>query len=105
MAVSQLVLYLIYRFHSRELALATGKLMMIELNLNNQSRFYGNPNTGETNKAYHGKLNIYNLLVVGAGSSQAQAALCQNATFGGDRYCLATRQILACDRRLMLKES
>jgi len=39
MAVSQLVLYLVYRFHSRELAVATGKLMMIELNLNNQSRF------------------------------------------------------------------
>lgn len=39
MAVSQLVLYLISRFHSRELALATGKLMMIELNLNHQSRF------------------------------------------------------------------
>ncbi len=39
MAVSQLVLYLIARFHSTELALATGKLMMIELNLNRQSRF------------------------------------------------------------------
>ena len=39
MAVSQLVLYLVSRFHSRELALATGKLMMIELNLNHQSRF------------------------------------------------------------------
>ncbi len=39
MAVSQLVLYLISRFHSRELALATGKLMMIELNLDHQSRF------------------------------------------------------------------
>jgi len=39
MAVSQLVLYLVSRFHSRELALATGKLMMIELNQNPQSRF------------------------------------------------------------------
>ena len=39
MAVSQLVLYLISRFHSRELALATGKLMMVELNLDLQSRF------------------------------------------------------------------
>jgi transcriptional regulator GlxA family with amidase domain len=39
MAVSQLVLYLINRLHSRELALATGKLMMVELNFNNQSRF------------------------------------------------------------------
>jgi len=39
MAVSQLVLYLICRFHSRELALATGKLMMIELNFDSQSRF------------------------------------------------------------------
>jgi len=38
-AVSQLVLYLVSRFHSRELALATGKLMMIELNLDHQSRF------------------------------------------------------------------
>jgi len=38
-AVSQLVLYLIWRFHSRELALATGKLMMIELNFDSQSRF------------------------------------------------------------------
>ena len=39
MAVSQLVLYLINRLHSRELALATGKLMMVELNFENQSRF------------------------------------------------------------------
>jgi len=39
MAASQLALYLVHRFHSRELALATGKLMMVELNLNNQSRF------------------------------------------------------------------
>jgi len=39
MSVSQLVLYLVSRFHSRELALATGKLMMIELNQNPQSRF------------------------------------------------------------------
>ena len=39
MAVSQLVLYLVNRLHSRELALATGKLMMVELNFDNQSRF------------------------------------------------------------------
>lgn len=39
MAVTQLVLYLIARFHSRELALATAKLMMIEMNLDLQSRF------------------------------------------------------------------
>jgi len=39
MAISQLVLYLVGRFHSRELALATGKLMMMELNFANQSRF------------------------------------------------------------------
>jgi len=39
MAASQLVLYILSRFHSRELALATGKLMLIELNLDNQSRF------------------------------------------------------------------
>ncbi len=39
MAISQLVLYLICRFHSRELALATGKLMMVELNFDKQSRF------------------------------------------------------------------
>jgi len=39
MAASQLALYLVHRFHSRELALATGKLMMVELNLSNQSRF------------------------------------------------------------------
>jgi transcriptional regulator GlxA family with amidase domain len=39
MAASQLMLYLIGRFHSRELALATGKLMLVELNLENQSRF------------------------------------------------------------------
>lgn len=38
-AVSQLVLYLIARFHSRELANATGKLMLVEQNLDNQSRF------------------------------------------------------------------
>ena len=39
MATSQMVLHLIARFHSRELALATGKLMMIELNLESQNRF------------------------------------------------------------------
>lgn len=39
MAVSQMLLYLISRFHSRELALATGKLMLVELNLEHQSRF------------------------------------------------------------------
>lgn len=39
LAVSQLVLYLIARCHSRELALVTGKLMMVEFNLDNQSRF------------------------------------------------------------------
>ena len=39
MAASQLTLYLVHRLHSRKLALATGKLMMVELNLNNQSRF------------------------------------------------------------------
>jgi len=38
-AMSQLILYLVSRFHSRELALATGKLMMIELNFDKQSRF------------------------------------------------------------------
>ena len=39
MAISQMLLYLISRFHSRELALATGKLMLVELNLEHQSRF------------------------------------------------------------------
>ena len=39
MAISQLVLYLVNRLHSRELALATGKLMMVELNFHSQSRF------------------------------------------------------------------
>jgi len=39
MAVSQMLLYLIARFHSRELALATGKIMLVELNLEQQSRF------------------------------------------------------------------
>ena len=39
MAVSQMLLYLISRFHSRELALVTGKLMLVELNLEQQSRF------------------------------------------------------------------
>jgi len=38
-AISQLIFYLISRFHSRELALTTGKLMMIELNFEQQSRF------------------------------------------------------------------
>ncbi len=51
MAVSQLALYLVHRFHSRELALATGKLMMVELNLNNQSRFaIFHPNTNHKDK-------------------------------------------------------
>ncbi len=39
MATAQLVLYLVSRFHSRELALATGKLMLVELNFDSQSRF------------------------------------------------------------------
>ncbi len=39
MAIAQLVLCLICRFHSRELALAAGKLMMVELNFDEQSRF------------------------------------------------------------------
>lgn len=39
MATSQMVLHLIARYHSRELALATGKLMMVELNLESQNRF------------------------------------------------------------------
>lgn len=39
LAVSQLMLYLIQRFHSRELALASAKLMMIEPSYENQSRF------------------------------------------------------------------
>lgn len=39
LAVTQLVLYLIQRFHSRELALATAKLMMVEPNYESQSRF------------------------------------------------------------------
>lgn len=39
LAVSQLMLYLVQRFHSRELALATAKLMMVEPNMENQSRF------------------------------------------------------------------
>jgi len=38
-AISQLIFYIIIRFHSRELALATGKLMMIEVNFEQQSRF------------------------------------------------------------------
>ena len=39
LAVSQLMLYLIQRFHSRELALATGKLMMVEPSYECQNRF------------------------------------------------------------------
>jgi len=39
MAVSQLVLYLISRCHSRELSLLTGKLMMVDFNIEGQSRF------------------------------------------------------------------
>ena len=39
LAVTQLVLYLLQRFHSRELALATAKLMMVEPSFASQSRF------------------------------------------------------------------
>lgn len=39
LAVTQLVLYLVQRLHSRELALATAKLMMVEPSYENQSRF------------------------------------------------------------------
>ena len=39
LAVTQLVLYLLQRFHSRELALATAKLMMIEPCYESQNRF------------------------------------------------------------------
>lgn len=39
LSVAQLVLYLIQRWHSRELALATAKLMLVEPNYESQSRF------------------------------------------------------------------
>lgn len=39
LAVTQLMLYLIQRFHGRELALATAKLMMVEPHHDDQSRF------------------------------------------------------------------
>lgn len=39
LSVSQLVLYLIQRFHGRELALATAKLMLVEPSYESQSRF------------------------------------------------------------------